>query len=140
MILEREGKSPIRNPTTAQIEGALRKLRTVGPSAFASVTAPDGTYLQTAGSPAGLVLERREGSSDSHFRAFQSPPVVPFEDGTELVFTAGRIALRTGEWFQLRQVIEIFAAFVEHRALPAYVQWRDLTAQVSSPSFPSRIT
>lgn len=59
--------------------------------------------------------------------------MVAFEDGTELVFSAGRIKLQSGEWFQLKQVIEVFTAFRVRDDLPAYVQWRDVTALLAAP-------
>jgi len=127
-MFEREGSVPIQNPTVAQIERELRRLRSNGPSAYATVTAHDGSYLQTAGSPAGLLLEKREDNTGRHYRAFQHTPVVPFADGTELVFSAGRIRLLAGEWFRIEQVVEVFSAFLDGRPEPADLHWRDISS------------
>jgi hypothetical protein len=127
MLFEREAGKPLVNPSPARIETELRKLKTEGPSSFAHLTAPNGDYLQTAGSPAGLLLEKRNAQTGQHYRAFQSKPVVPFEDGTELVFSSGRIPLRSVEWFQLRQVLEAFTAFLEGAKEPSYLHWREIT-------------
>lgn len=127
MIFEREGNKPVQAPTPARLQREISRLRTTGPSSFAVLQRDDGTYLQMAGSPGGLVLEKREAPSGQHFRAYQDQPVVPFEDGTELVFAASRIRLRAVEWFTLQQVVDIAVAFAAQRAEPEFVRWRDIT-------------
>jgi hypothetical protein len=133
MILERENTSAIRDPSVEQLTDALRALRSSGPSAFATLTADDGVYLQTAGGPGGLLLEKHTPALGRHFRAFQTPAVVPFPDETELVFSAGRIKLQSGEWFQLRQVVEVFESFLLGKDTPPFVQWRDVSEMFARP-------
>lgn len=125
LLLEGEAAKPLVNPTLAEVERALRRLRSTGPSSFASLSRDDGSYLQTAGSPGGLLLEKRDADG-RQFRAFQNPPVVAFEDGTELVFSAGRIKLAASEWFQMRQVVAVFQAFALRAPEPDYLRWRDI--------------
>lgn len=127
MQLDRENKAPIMNPGASRIEGELRKLRSEGPTSFAVLTNDAGDYLQVAGGGGGCLLERRDAVSGRHFRGYQTQPVVPFEDGTELCFSGGRIPLQAREWFRVKQAIEVFVAFNEARPLPEYVQWRDIT-------------
>lgn len=136
MVFEREGAKPLLHPKPARLERELGRLRTVGHSSHANLTAPCGDYLQTAGSPAGLLLEKRVAETGRHYRAFQARPVVPFEDGTELSFSGGRIRLQAGEWFQLKQVVEVFTAFLLELEEPAYLQWRDFTEEPLPPAGP----
>lgn len=125
--LELEGRPPVSVRDPKDLERELRKLRSSGPSSFAILTAENGDYLQTAGGPGGLLVEKRIKASGRHFRAFQPAPVVPFEDGTELVFSAGRVKLNANEWFALKQVIEVFSTFLRGTAEPSYLSWRDIT-------------
>lgn len=133
MRFEREAARPILNPAIGDITKHLRQLRTSGPSTYASVTADTGTYLQVAGSPAGMLLEKHEGVGGKQFRASQLVPVVPFPDGTELAFTGGRIRMLAAEWFTLKQVVEVFGAFLKGDAEPSFVRWRELSL-VAIPS------
>ncbi|MEM6730220.1 MAG: hypothetical protein AAF658_01620, partial [Myxococcota bacterium] len=117
---EREGCKALENPGSERITSELKKLRSYGPSSFASITRETGEYLQVAGGAAGAFLEHRVGGK--HYRAFQRDPVVPFEDGTKLEFTAGVVALNRNEWFQMKQVCEAFVAFAEGSPLPDLFQ------------------
>jgi hypothetical protein len=87
----------------------------------------DGSYLQTAGGGGGLLLEHRDASTGRHARAYQHSPVVPFGDGTELCFSAGRISLRANEWFTLAQVVEVFTTYLDDAGFPDFVRWRELS-------------
>jgi hypothetical protein len=42
-------------------------------------------------------------------------------------FPGNEIALTANEWFLLPQVVAVFAAFLEQRAEPDFVRWRDIT-------------
>lgn len=127
LVFEREKAASIVDPTAAQIVRELRKLRSYGPSSFASLTRSGVAFVQVAGGGAGCMLERRDLGSGKIFRAWQEPPVVPFDDGTVLSFTGGEVRLNKGEWFRIDQVIEVFTAFNRDEPLPEYIRWRDVT-------------
>jgi hypothetical protein len=74
-----------------------------------------------------MVLEKREVPGGRHFRAYQASAVVPFPDGTTLSFPGSSIALAANEWFLLPQVVAVLTAFLEQRAEPDFVRWRDIT-------------
>ena len=114
------------NPEVADVDLGLRKLRTEGPSSHACLQRDDGVYLQAAGSPGDIVLEKRLGPNGRQFRGFQDVPVVPFEGPTEMRFGGGKLTLEPNDWFKLVQVIEVFAAFLDGRDEPAYVRWQRL--------------
>jgi hypothetical protein len=130
MIFEREGCKPRSSPTVVIIRRELGKLRLYGPtsSAYASLTSPAGNYVQVGGSPAGMVLEKRDAATGRQYRAFQDAAVVPFPDGTRLAFSGMAIELAANEWFLLPQVVAVFEAFLEGRAEPDFVRWRDISA------------
>lgn len=129
MVFEREGCKPIPKPTRKQLSRELLRLRSYGPSAFASLTADSGAYVQVGGGGVGCVLEWRD-ESGRQMRASQSPPIVPFPDGAPLTFSGGAIPLRRGEWFRIEQVIEVFGAFLDGAPFPSFVTWRDVSQEV----------
>lgn len=54
-------------------------------------------------------------------------PSPPLQDGTELAFGGGTIALRRDEWLNIKLVIEAFTAFSQGEAFPASIRWRDMS-------------
>jgi hypothetical protein len=124
MRFEREGKSEIQGVMPKRLLQELSRLRSEGPSSFASLTAPDGSYVQAAGGPFLFFVEHRSSDPPAHYRAWQSSPVVSFANGTLLSFSAGRVALQQDEWFTKPQVIEVFSAFLSGSSFPAFVSWR----------------
>ena len=120
MRFEREGCKPIEDPSQARLKKELALTK----SAFASLTAPDGSYLQVAGGPGLFALEYRD-SSGRHFRGRQATPVVRFKDGTILSFSGGSLTMRRDEWFLIDQVAEIAGAFGLGVELPL-VEWKPL--------------
>lgn len=138
MRLEVEGRPPLSNPTSDEVRRALLDLRNYGPSSFASLTDDQGSYLQVGGGGVGCVLERRDLPARRHHRAYQDAPNKAFPDGTLLVFGGGQIAMRANEWFTARLVADVFVAFLEGRAPPDSVRWRDITDTFPELSGPSR--
>jgi hypothetical protein len=127
VVFEREGCVPIPDPSAKELSRDLLRLRSYGPSSYASLMMADGSYVQVAGGGVGCLLERRDIASGKHYRASQDPPVVPFDDGAPLSFRGGSIPLRRGEWFRIEQVIEVFLAFSAGEPLPDYIVWRDIS-------------
>ena len=65
--------------------------------------------------------------SNELYRGYQATPSTPFPDGTILKFGGGEIRMRNDEWFNIAQVVEVFLAFLEKRAMPSFVKWRDIS-------------
>lgn len=125
MRLERENGAPIVAPAQADLALAVRNMRSTGPSSMAVLLADDGGYLQFAGGPQLFLLERRSPDR-RHFRACQAEPVAPYEDGTQLHCSAGRIPLRRDEWFKSAQLIEVLEAFANGEPWPEFLTWREI--------------
>jgi len=132
MILEREGAAPLSGPSPKRISRELRRLRSSGRSSFASLTREDGAFLQVAGGGIGCLLEKHLPSESKLFRGYLDSPIVRFEDGTELSFSAGRVQLRRDEWFTIDQVIEVFEAYLRGTSEPAFLHWRDVSSILAS--------
>ena len=136
MKFEREGVKasvkPIENPSDRRLARELSQLRSFGPSTYACLSRDDGSYVQVAGGNVNCALEWRDTTQHRHFRAFQEPPVVPYRDGTKLIFCGGHIELLRGEWFFIKDVILVFTAFLQGLPFPEHVQWRDVTEELAS--------
>lgn len=124
MILEREGKGAIENPTINQIKKAISALRSYGPSSFASITNSQGKYLQVAGGGVTCMLEFYDPVVNQRFRAFGDKKNPAFPDGTLLIFGAGKLTMQSDEWFFADKVAEVFCNFSKEEPLPADIKWR----------------
>lgn len=130
MIFERQAAQPVSTPKPERIRAELLKLKSAGRSSLASLTRDDGSYVQVAGGGVGCVLEMRDVLANKHLRAFVRTPLVPFEDGTELVCAAGRIKLRRDEWLDIQLVTEAFLAFLAGEKPPSSLEWREISSVV----------
>ena len=137
MLFECENQSPIHDVSEKAVVDALKRLRSYGPSSFASLTRDDGSYVQVAGGKVTCMLEKRDMASGKHYRAHQDSPSTPFPDGTILSFSGGDISIKNDEWFNIDQVVEVFTAFLRNQDMPKFVKWRDVTSSrvPSSPLF-----
>jgi hypothetical protein len=127
MRLEVEGRVPINDVSEAEVRSVVAKLRSYGPSSFASLTDESGNYLQVAGGGVTCMIERRDVSKGRHYRAFQDKKSAVFADGTALVFSGGEVKLASNEWFVSQDVEDTFLAFLRGEPLPPRIKWRDIT-------------
>ena len=124
-IFERENAKPILGPTAKMLVRQLSFLRCYGKSSFACLTDSEGNWVQVGGGGTTCVLERKEAQTGLLFRAEQVPPVMSAEfDNAELCFGANRIKLRQGEWFHLRQIVEVFICFLQGQPFPTNLRWQ----------------
>ncbi len=121
IIFQRENCKPVVAPGERKLALELSRTR----MSFASLAYDAGEYVQVAGGPGLFLLERR-GADGSHYRASQDTPVVSHPDGTKMAFSSGNVTMAQRDWFLLRQVTEVFAAFAENRAWPSYVHWNQV--------------
>ena len=128
MRLEVEKQPPIEGVKEARVRSAILALRSYGPSSFASLTDGQGNYLQVAGGGVTCMLERRDAVNGKHFRAHLDTPSNVFPDGTVLAFGGGELKLAADEWLAAPLVVEAFVAFLNGKALPTTIKWRDMTA------------
>lgn len=126
MKLEAENSPVVVGVNQAQLIKTLKKLKSYGPSSFACITDDDGNYVQVAGGRFTCFIERYDARSKKFFRGYHSNSSTRFEDGSMLSFSAGRVALKKDEWFNIDDVIEVFSLFNQHQALPAGVYWREI--------------
>jgi hypothetical protein len=132
VLFEVEKKTPKHDPTTDQVSAAITKLRSYGPSSFASLTDEHGNYLQVAGGGLTCLLERRASASAQHFRAYLETPSGIHPDGTILAFSGSQVKLQADEWISAPLVVEAFTAFLQGRELPQAIRWRDITSLLGS--------
>ena len=125
MKFEIEGKPEAQEPRESQVKRAIKSLKSYGPSSYASLTDAVGNYVQVAGGGITCMLEWYDVKSMRRLRAFHDKPNAVFPDGTILSFRAGKIPMRSDEWFMSDQVVDVFLAFLNGRTFPEYVHWRD---------------
>ncbi len=128
MLLEVEKKAPVENATAADVRAVIPKLRSYGPSSFASLTDAQGSYLQVAGGGVTCMLEWRDAVNRRHFRAHLDSPSKVFPDGTILTFSGGEVKLQADEWLTAPMVEAAFLAFLKGEPLPEAIGWRDISA------------
>lgn len=128
MLLEVQNRAPIENATIADVQSAIPKLRSYGPSSYASLTDARGNYLQVAGGGVTCMLEWRDAINRRHFRAHLDDPSKVFPDGTVLAFSGGEVKLRADEWLTASMVEAAFLAFLQGAPLPDAIRWRDISA------------
>lgn len=126
MLLQAEGKTPVKFPTAKKVLAVIAALRSYGPCSFASITDPLGTYLQVGGGGQTCILERWPADCTCHFRAYTDRRSKVFEDGTVLAFSGGNIPMQSDEWLAADLVGEAFCAFLEGRELPSQIRWREM--------------
>ena len=56
---------------------------------------------------------------------------VPWPGVSKLPVSGGDVSLRQDEYFRIQQVTEAFLAFFHHQPFPAYIQWRDISGEVT---------
>jgi hypothetical protein len=126
VLFKREGCKAIETPSKKQLENSLKCMKSSGPSSHAYFEGPSGNYIQIAGGPQLYAVEYCDGNGE-HYRAFQNNSVVPFPDGTELVFTSGMLKMKQFEWFKASEVIEVLVTFSNCKIMPKSCNWSKLS-------------
>ncbi|MEL6101357.1 MAG: hypothetical protein AAFR71_16380 [Pseudomonadota bacterium] len=126
MILEAEKQEPSNVSDFGRVETTLRKLKSYGPSSFASLTSVDGSYVQVAGGRVTCILEYRATNSNALSRAYLAEKRSPFEGIQTLVCGAGHIKMMPDEILFIDDVIPVFEAFYMGASFPEVVLWREV--------------
>jgi len=124
-ILEIENAAPIKSPTAADVERAVASIDLKGP-AFCILTHTDGSYVQTAGSKVGLLVEYRNvnGNSFTHYViGTRSPDTAP----TSVRYKHGSLQLRRNEIMLVSEAREIFVWFLAMGQIDPKWNLRDIT-------------
>lgn len=132
MLFERENARSFENPSEKRLRLELSRLRPYGPTTFAYLTAPDGSYVQVAGGTVLCAMEWRTMICHRHYRAFRDVPRFPVPEGTELNFGGGTYRLHHNAVFFIEEVADTFASFLTGQPFPSFVRWRDITDELSS--------
>lgn len=131
MRLEVEGTQAIQEASDEDIARALGVLRSAGPHSFATLSSDGGSYIQVAGGSQTCVIEVRDATTGTHYRAHQIRPHPIFPDGTKLAFGAGTVVLQGDEWFTTMQAAPILIEFLGGELLPPSAPgWRDVTGLI----------
>ena len=127
MILEVEKKQPVQVKDFAQVEKALRALKSYGPHSFASLAREDGTYIQVAGGRVTCALELRMQPDNRHFRAYLVESKTRSKSQQTLMFGGGHLQLEYDEILFIDDVVVAFRAFFSSEPFPSEMKWRDVS-------------
>lgn len=126
MRFEREGKKPIEGVSEKQLRHQLGFKKGCD-NTFAILEKEDGNYVQMIGGGVACCLEWRDIKSGKHFRAFVQPAKVPWKEPSKL----GEILLSPEEYLFIDDVISVFSAFLNEKAFPDNIKWRDVTDKLA---------
>jgi hypothetical protein len=124
-ILEQEGRKPIPDPTTDQIEDQLSKINPRNRSFF-TLSHRDGSYVQTAGASLRLIVEYRRVTSEAFTHVVLGRRA---GDNGEISvnYSGGAIALLRKEILSIDEAIIVFKHFLETKSVPPEYHQRDVT-------------
>jgi hypothetical protein len=123
--LEVEDQDTINSPAAADVEKALAALDLKGP-AYCILTKADGSYVQTAGTKVGLIVEYRklDGAAFQHYvighHSHDSAP-------TSVRYRHGSLQLRRNEVLLVNEAREIFVWYLATGLIADGWQLRDIT-------------
>ncbi|MCR8826526.1 hypothetical protein [Pseudosulfitobacter koreensis] len=127
LLLEVEGKNALQVREFAKVEAALRGLDPFGPHSYASLTRQDGSYVQVAGGKQKCLIEKREVTSNTHWRGHRTMAASDSAVQHVLIFGAGQMTLTDDEVFTIDDVIPIWRSFFEEEPFALDIGWRDVT-------------
>ena len=131
MIFHRHNVKPVANASERMLKNHLHRLNMFGNSRYAHITDEEGNWLQVGGGRLYCFLERHDTGMDAFYRGWRTSPLdVPFPDPVDVTIDGGRVSVRKDEWFRIEEVIQIFVAFRNQRALPQWVCWKDISELV----------
>lgn len=127
LTLSADGKPDLLGPSERQIARTLASLKSQGPTSFAALSDANGNFVQAAGGQATCLIEKRFAADHRVFRAYQDKRSSVFADGSILSFNGGSIALRSDEWFEASDALDLFLAFANGQPDPVLFHWREIT-------------
>jgi hypothetical protein len=115
------------------VEQALGQLAPDTDVTFAILTADNGDFIQTACHEQAFLLERQTSSPEHHFRGLRAdlPAAEPKKRHWWSFFTE---AVDPRTLFSRQQVVGAFSAFATGAADPAFLEWRNIDAEIWLPS------
>ena len=122
---EIDGQDPISSPAAADVERVLASLDLKGP-AYCILTKPNGSYLQTAGTKVGLLVEYREVNGDS-FQHFVFGHRNGDASATSVRYKYGSLHLMRNEVLLVNEAREIFMWFLATGQIAEGWNMRDIT-------------
>lgn len=127
LLLVVEGKKPQQVRDFVKVEAALTELDASGPHSYASLTHQDGSYVQVAGGKQECLIEKRDITSNTHWRAHLATARSRSATPHVLTFGGGQMTLAEDEVFTIDEVISIWRSFFDKEPFTTDIAWRDVT-------------
>jgi len=123
--LEVEDLDPINSPSAVDVEKALAALDLKGP-AYCILTKADGSYVQTAGTKVGLLVEYRE-MADGGFHHYVIGHPSHDSAPTSVRYRHGSLQLRRNEVLLVDEARQIFVWYLATGQIAEGWMLRDIT-------------
>ena len=123
MKFKLENKTEINTEDFSLIEKNMKLMKSYGTHSFASLTDEYGNYIQVGGGQFTCFVERFDYSSKILYRANHNNSSTKFPDGTKLEFGGGCVTLKSTEWFNITESIELFSCFFKKIDFPKEILW-----------------
>jgi len=121
------------DPSEDELDQLLSDLDGVDNS-YASLTAPDGSYVQAGGGPDDFTVEIRDVRPQGTFLHLKATTAPSNPEERQLTIGGESVKVRADQVLDLPTVRQIFRFFLrEHRADPR-ISWQDMTAMFEEPS------
>jgi hypothetical protein len=135
MRYESQSGMPLDDPSEYDLHEALSCLDGVDNS-YASLTAPDGSYIQVGGGPIEFTVEMREVGDNGVFRHLKAAVPRHNANASEHQLTVGgaSVSVRADQVLDLPTVRKLFRSFLRRQKADAGVAWQDMSAMFQSPS------
>ncbi|HZZ73556.1 MAG TPA: hypothetical protein VFE24_14985 [Pirellulales bacterium] len=127
MRFESEAGRSIENPAEADLNRLLGELNGSSNS-YASLTMPDGSYIQAGGGPSEFTVEVRNirsGDSFVHWKAGRKNGRV---SERQLLIGGASVTVGENQILDLATVQQLFSSFQREQTLDGSMQWRDISS------------
>jgi hypothetical protein len=123
---ESESGVQVDDPSDTQLDQLLGQLGREGNS-FASLSMPDGSYIQVGGGPADFTVEVREYQPDGEYSHFKA--TLPGRNTGERRLTIGgaSVSVRSDQILNLEVVRRLFRSFAHGDKTESTVLWPDIS-------------
>ena len=134
MYLNQEGHETWLNISWDAVEGALTQIHPRKRSFF-TLSAEDGSYVQTAGARLRLIVEYRQIVDEGFEHYILGKPSEGQEKRSAINYSGGGIQLLRNEILTVKDATAIFRAFFYFQNIPEHYQLRDITNTFTEHEF-----
>jgi hypothetical protein len=123
---ESESGESVENPSEADLDRLLGQLDG-NANSFASLTTPNGNYIQVGGGPDQFTVEIREVQQGDSFRQLKAGLKSGQSDERHLTIGGASVSVMSNQVLDLSTARQLFRFFLRQNAADPSVAWQDIT-------------